>query len=276
MDKTTLRKVQLVQLEIAKEVKRVCEKNNIRYFLTAGTLLGAIRHKGFIPWDDDLDIAMLKEDYDRFVEVAPNSFKPEYELQTWHTDNSFPNEFAKVRKKGTLYIEGKAGPEKKVGIYVDIIVYINFPDDEAEIIKTHNKMLALHRLLLMKCKYRPWYDNGAINWKKRIGYLYYQFIALFFSYTQLVKRFETIQNQYPNNTTNLHGMIESRKFSLLKREWYNTVIEVPFEDNVFPIPKGYDGYLTTVYGNYMQLPPKNERENRHQILIVKFEMDESD
>ena len=270
MDKATLRKVQMVQLEIAKEVKRVCEENNIKYFFFFFTLLGAIRHKGFIPWDDDLDIAMLKEDYDKFVAIAPTAFKPEYELQTWHTDDSFPNEFAKVRKKGTLYIEGKASPEKEVGIYIDIIVYINFPDTEPEMKITHSKMLTLHRVLLMKCKYRPWYESGSINWKKRIGYLYYQFRSLFSSYDQLVKRFEAIQNRFPDSTENLHGMTETEKYSPLKREWYKDTMMMEFEDDLFAVPKGYDGYLSVCYGDYMQLPPEDERENRHQIIKIFF------
>ena len=268
MDKDTLRRVQMVQLEIAKEIKRVCEENNIKFFLTAGTLLGAIRHQGFIPWDDDLDIAMLKEDYDRFIEIAPKALNSQYELQTWYTDHTYPNEFAKVRKKGTVYVEGKADKQKKPGIYVDVIVYINFPDDEAEMNRAHKSMLDLHRLLLMKCGYQPWAEEGSVNWKKRIGYLYYQVRANFVSYEELVKRFEMIQKQYPDSTKNLHGMTEGMAFSPLKREWYKETNYVKFEDDMFPIPVGYDGYLTTCYGDYMQLPPENERENRHQIIKV--------
>lgn len=270
MDKATLRKVQLVQLEIAKEIKRVCEENNIKYFLTAGTLLGAIRHKGFIPWDDDLDIAMLKKDYDRFLEIAPEKLNKEYEIQNWYTDPNCPFEFSKIRKKGTVYIEGKGSDKKDNGIYIDIIVYINFADDENELIKTHNRMLNLHRILLMKCGFKPWYDDGRTNWKKRIGYLIYQAKAVFTSHEKLVKEFKEIQNKFPDTTENLHGMIESRAFSPLKREWYKNIEMVEFEDDLFPIPIGYEGYLKLCYGDYMQLPPEIERENRHQIINVKF------
>lgn len=78
MDNNTLRKVQLAQLEIAKEIKRVCDENDIKYFLDAGTLLGTVRHKGFIPWDDDMDIGMLRKEYDKFVKIAPEKLEKNY------------------------------------------------------------------------------------------------------------------------------------------------------------------------------------------------------
>ncbi|MDE5990369.1 MAG: LicD family protein, partial [Clostridia bacterium] len=90
MDKDVLRKVQLLQLKIAKEIKRICDKNNIDYILDSGTLLGAVRHKGFIPWDDDMDIAMTREEYNRFIDVAKIELGEEYFFQTWDTDNNYP------------------------------------------------------------------------------------------------------------------------------------------------------------------------------------------
>lgn len=107
MERELLRKVQLKQLEIAKEIKRVCEENEIGYFLCYGTFLGAVRHKGFIPWDDDLDLGMLRADYEKFCRIAPSALKPEFCLQTWYTDPNYGLPFGKVMLRNTIYLESK-------------------------------------------------------------------------------------------------------------------------------------------------------------------------
>lgn len=99
MDNEILRKVQLAQLDMAKEVKRICNKYNINYFMDSGTLLGAVRHRGFIPWDDDLDFGMLREDYEKFLKIATTELDSKFFLQTWKNDDGFPYGFSKIRKK---------------------------------------------------------------------------------------------------------------------------------------------------------------------------------
>lgn len=262
-----LRRVQLVQLEILKEIKRVCDKNSIKYFLTAGTLLGAVRHKGFIPWDDDLDVGMLKEDYDKFCEIAPKELDEKYYFQNWHNDKTFSLEIGKVRKKNTVYVEAKSN-NPNVGIFVDVIVYSNAPENVTEREKSWAKMLNIHRMLIGLSGCNPWIENGKTDIKKRIGYFFYTLVGRIIGRKKLIEKFEKIRNNKPSGI--LFHMVEGSKLGLMKREWYDNTIELPFEDGKFPCPIGYDGYLCNAYGDYMTPPPEEKRKNRHQILNVKL------
>ena len=146
-----LRELQLVELEILLEVDRVCRENGIEYFLDGGTALGAVRHGGFIPWDDDIDIGMTRENYEKFLEIAPEKLKNDYFLQTRKTDKKAPYMYAKVRKNGTVFMEwNKRNLDMHHGIYIDIFPYDNVPDD----IKERNEYLAkcgrLYRLYLLR------------------------------------------------------------------------------------------------------------------------------
>lgn len=123
-----LRKIQMVQLEIMKVVDRICEEENINYYLCAGSMLGGIRHQGFIPWDDDLDIMLPREDYAKLLEILKKKLPEEYWLQTYDTDSEYWQPFAKIRKKNTIYKEKgmENFPDEKCGIWIDI-----FPLDYA-------------------------------------------------------------------------------------------------------------------------------------------------
>lgn len=170
MEKELLRKVQLTQLEIAKEIRRVCEENGIRYYLAAGTFLGAVRHGGFIPWDDDMDIGMLREDYEKFCRIAPEKLKPEYTFQNWYTDPNYSLPFGKVLKRNTLYLEGKKSRQlKENGFYVDIFPVDNVPQEKESREKLAAELLKIYRIKLMKSGYQPWMDNGKFLWKKETG-----------------------------------------------------------------------------------------------------------
>jgi len=123
-----MEEIHKIQFEMALEVKRICQNHNIEYFLIAGTLLGAVRHKGFIPWDDDLDIGMLRIDYNKFISLAPIEMDKKYVLQTWDTDPGFALPSAKLRKSGTKYIERNSQKANiHNGIFIDIFPFDNAP-----------------------------------------------------------------------------------------------------------------------------------------------------
>lgn len=269
MDKETLRKVQLTQLEIAQEIRRVCEENGIDYYLTAGTCLGAVRHKGFIPWDDDLDIGMLRAEYEKFCRIAPEKLSPKYCFQNWHTDAGFALPFGKVRKKGTIYQEAKAVEGGNNGIFVDIIVYDNAPADGKEKIHLF-KLWFLNRMILMKCKYRPWNNNGVISWTRRIFYFFFQILALFTTQRWLTHKFDQIAKSVDGSSGKVYSQIGELNYYCFQKEWLATTQVVPFENTTFRIPGTPHEYLTHAYGDYMKLPPEDQRENRHQIMVLDF------
>lgn len=266
MDKETLAKVQPVLLEMLREIHRVCTENNISYFLYRGTFLGAVRHQGFIPWDDDLDVAMLREDYEKFCRIAPRALSDRYTFQNWHTDPMYAHPFGKLRKRNTMYLEAKGGkPLAENGFYVDVYPLDNMPAEQDAYRKLSRQLLHLYRMKLMKSGYTPWMEGERIIWKKRLGYLAYQAAALTVSQKKLIDTYESLVRAWPES-----GKVYEQ--SALPRDYhfdissFRELTNYPFADGFFPAPKDYDAVLSALYGSYMELPPEDQRDNRHQIV----------
>lgn len=270
MDQQTLKKVQPVLLEMLQEIDRVCREQGIAYFLYRGTMLGSVRHQGFIPWDDDLDVAMLRSDYDRFCAIAPTALGEKYTFQTWHTDPGYAHPFGKLRKRNTVYLEAKGGkPLKENGFYVDVYPLDYVPEDPGAYHALAGKLVQLYRLKLMKSGYTPWMEDKKILWKKRIGYLLYQTAALFVTQQKLIDAYEALIRQVPAGSRVYEQSALTRDYSF-DLSWFSTLEDRPFEDGAYPVPAEYDRILTALYGDYMQLPPEGQRENRHQIVRMEF------
>ena len=126
MQDTLLDKIHRTEMDIMREIDRICRKHNLTYFLSCGTLLGVVRHKGFIPWDDDMDIDMTRENYDKFIAACKTGLNPEFRLQTWITDPNYHNGFAKILLKGTCAIEKRGETTLcEKGVFVDIFPWDN-------------------------------------------------------------------------------------------------------------------------------------------------------
>lgn len=272
MNNLQLGKVHKVQLEIANEVKRICDKYNIKYFMIAGTLLGAVRHRGFIPWDDDLDIGMLRDDYKRFLKLAAKELKKIYYLETWYSSPGYGLPFAKIRKNNTRYIENNSKDVNcHPGIFIDIFPFDNVPNNKV-LRLIHEYRLKFYQYLIFElCMY-----SISINYKyiKRLVYTLLKKSVKNKSLKEIKKRYEGISKKYNSKQTeHVHavGGAYGYKKETIKTSWVLQVDELEFEGHMFKVPKGYKEYLTYFYGDYMTPPPRNNRYNRHDIIELKFD-----
>lgn len=255
---TELRHLQLVILHIMKDIDALCAKNNIEYSLNGGSAIGAIRHKGFIPWDDDLDIQMTPTNYKKFIKVCREQLdKEKYYFAEGTVD--WPLDFCKIKLRGTKMIEteGYGGKKNELGIFVDI-----FRVDGAAPTK-------LGRYWQYFCaKYRTAY---LINQRGYNSASLLKKIVMFLSFPQKFKPirnfFKHEKEKYDGEETGYYGLLsEYTKVNhcfFPKHIFTNGTIKVDFEDTKLSILKEYDAYLKQVFGNYMQLPPLEKQVCEH-------------
>lgn len=246
VDREILRKAQLIMLDELLEVDKICKRNNIEYWIADGTLLGAVRHKGFIPWDDDIDICMLDEDYKKFIKIAPGELSQNLFLQTSKTDKSynwFP--YVKVRDRNTIFIEGNQNDNEKYhqGINLDIFVMDLYNDRIKKFRKIYNFCIKLEKLKIHNGKNRYLILKKILLILKinKIPYLFFRkYLKLFSRKTVVGYRF-----LFPQ-------LYEKKGIFPLK--------EIEFEGYKFPCPNNVDAYLKELYGDtYMELPPEKDR-----------------
>lgn len=265
---TQLRQVQLCQLDIALEVKRICEKHGLRYFLLAGSALGAIRHKGFIPWDDDMDVGMFREDYEKFAGLCKSELDSAYFYQDWNVDPGYALPFAKLRIRGTRYTEKAAQKSKAMdGIYIDIFPLDAAPSTEKGEQKAARSYYFWFRLLLAKKGYLP--ASGGV---KKFVYILLKCFGCLFPVSFVKNRITGIMTgqagsaEYLANYGGSYGYWKER----LEANWFSEMKYVNFEGYQMPVPAKYHEYLTHLYGDYMTPPPVGKRGNRHGICQVDF------
>lgn len=247
-----------IQLSILDAVDSFCKENDINYWLDCGTLLGAIRHKGYIPWDDDLDIGMLRSDYDKFISSF-NSASDKYKVYSYENDNTFYYPHAKVLDTETvLYEPDKNG--NKLSVNIDLFVY-----DEAKNQKDASRRYRardIYRLLhtQQSFKYTP---KGNII--KCLGVYFTRFISKLFPKGYFIKKMVCNSKKYVGKNLPFVANFTSYSKILCKKEIFSEFVEVDFEDKKYMVPKGYDEWLRSFYGDYMQLPPEEKRVSHHKF-----------
>lgn len=248
-----MKKVWNIDLGCLEEVKRICKQYNLRYYAIAGTLLGAIRHKGFIPWDDDIDLGMPRKDYEIFIDIAVKELKSPYFLQTYKTERRFTSDMAKLRNSNsTGFTECEAVINCNKGIFIDIFPIDNEPDDDLIRKKENREHLAALRNIDRFTRKYP--TSGKISYIKE---LIKKPVRLFCSQSMKERMLRKVINssaKYNFSSTKYCGM---RTFSLPEKYRWETkdckeFIKVPFENTTIVIPKGYDNILKSIYGDYMK------------------------
>lgn len=262
LNKEQLKKLHFELLEILIEFDRICRKYNITYFLYAGTLLGAVRHKGFIPWDDDIDVAMLRDDYNKFKKVVNKELNTnKYFFQSQETDKNYNWVFSRIRKNNTVYKRvGQEHLKYHDGIFIDI-----FPLDEISKNKFKQK-LTIYICIL--CKKALWSPVGKIHGKNLIHKMVFKLLNLI-PRKLVIAVYEFFAIKFNKNETpliishNVHGTIFEKK-------WFKETINLEFEGYTFKAPKYYHEILRTSYGNYMELPPLDKRKGHHYASYIRF------
>lgn len=251
-----LEQIKKLQVRMANEVKKICEKYELTYFLDGGSMLGAVRHKGFIPWDDDLDIGLPREDYYKFLEVAPKELGEEYFLDNFYTNPENGLVFSKIRLLGTEFVELKCNHNAKHNeIFVDIFAYYDVSDNKI-IRKIEGLIMSLlSQALMSKSGYKVWAGDGVL---KRIKFIPTDILGILLTKKRMHKCINYFFNKHRDTKVwSIHAGTEYGRY--ISKNVFDKYIDTSFEDSVFKIPEKFDEFLEITYGDYMKLPPEDKR-----------------
>lgn len=264
-------KLHAVLQEILDFTVEICEENALSYCLAYGTALGAFRHQGFIPWDDDLDIVMPREDYEKLIEIMKENPSEGYILQNEDNEDNYFLSFAKIRKRGTIFIESIAeGTYKENGIYIDIFPLDHVENKESVRTKLINFRIGYwrHALKLVSC---------PELYKKKLGkirYMVERCLCLPVSVIGVnagVKRMHKIMQSVGNKDSSYVAQYDQvPERAILKKDIYFPPKKIEFESKMYYAPNNIHEYLVSQYGkNYMELPPIEQRRT-HQPARIEF------
>ena len=260
-----LEKLKKLEVEMLRGFVETCEKLNLRYYVLYGTLLGAVRHKGFIPWDDDIDIGMPREDYEIFLAKAQDLLPKKYFLQDYKTDPAWTRCFAKIRDSETTFIESSVKDLKmNHGVYIDI-----FPLDFAPETKNRQKIFYYKNRIYNSLTSKN-YCYKRKGWKQ-IQWVIFCIATCWYSSNRALKNREKFLRKLKQSSFYISPGGVWRMREIAPVEWYGAGCEVEFEGLKVKAPKEYDKWLTHVYGDYMKLPPKEKRVTHHYTEVIDVE-----
>ncbi len=267
-----IRKLQMVEFRILEEVVRILEEENIRYYLLGGSFLGAVRHKGFIPWDDDIDIGIPRPDYDRFYEIANKRLKQGLVYRNFRAGNEDTVYFSRVEDSSVKVKDSSAIESRVRNAWIDIFPLDGMPDN-AIMRRIHQFRLLFLRVLLQYSQFsiivnqdlpgRPLHEKLLIDLGNIIDF------EKHLDTKKCMHRLDSALRKYgydeSSYVVNFMGAYKFRE--MFPKEIYDDACEYEFEGSMFTAPRSYDSVLKQMYGDYMKLPPEEER-NKHHTEIV--------
>ena len=264
---TDVREIQQMELGIMEYIHEVCNKIGVKYFLAYGSLIGAVRHQGFIPWDDDMDICMLRDDYEKLQDYLIANPSERYQVMSYKNNRNYVYPFMKVRDNQTYLIEEDVRIDSNMGIYVDIFPVDGYEDDQA----FKDKMTTIIKKRQLSC----YTFKGITNKNSFINSLirYASVIAFYFTDTnKYVKQIDELAKTRKVEDYELVDYLIYKDMNkpVWKREWLKDVTFGHFEGRDFLIPVNFHELLTSDYGNYMQFPPVEQQVSHHDFRLWKI------
>ena len=264
---TDIREIQQMELGIMEYIHEVCQKIGVKYFLAYGSLIGAVRHKGFIPWDDDMDICMLREDYEKLQDYLIANPDERYEVMSYKNNLNYVYPFMKVQDNQTYLLEEDVRIDSNMGIYVDIFPVDGYEDDSV----FKDKMTRLIKKRQLSC----YTFKGITNTKSILNSLIRYISVIIFYFTNTNKYIRGIDELAKSRKVDDYELVDYLIYKdmnkpVWKREWLKQTITGVFEGKEFMIPKNYHEILTSDYGDYTQLPPVELRFSHHDFQLWKI------
>ena len=266
LDAQTIEKLKKKEIEMLEVFIDLCRKLNLKYYILGGTLLGAVRHQGFIPWDDDIDVCMPREDYEIFLEKGQELLPENLFIQNFKTDPNFSLCFAKIRDSQTAFIETSVKNLKiNHGVFIDIFPLDYYPEDSTEQKKIEKKKKyytnAISKIYTIERK----------GFVKKLKGLVKKLVFLFVPYKKCVKELDSLYKSQPVSTLYANHCGAWGKKEITPVHWFGEGVELRFEGIKVNAPSMYHEWLTQVYGDYMQLPPEEKRVAHHYVEVVDLE-----
>lgn len=276
---TNLRKLQLIEVDILKQVIQICDQYDLTYYLLGGTFLGAVRHQGFIPWDDDIDIGMPRADFERFCKIAQDQLKEPYGFVSYKNNAEHIYFHPRVYNFNTRVIDRSGVKEKETHAWIDVFPLDGMPGNSFRR-KLHGFRLLFWRLLFMysqfdkivnvSLKNRAWHERILIAIGKVVKFdKILNTHKIMDKIDRIMRRYDYATSSYVGNFMGAYKMKEV----FLKR-YYEETAEYPFEDLLCPAPENYDAVLSQMYGDYMT-PPQEEVQNKHNTEVLEAELDQT-